>query len=493
MGTRFKIFLTGLVSVIFLLLITYYAPSSKITIKIENATPNLVKRIVRDTLFFIPDTKKKIVRLEKQNQDYQMVIRNISNNLSQQTINFAINSNQNIELKRSLNILEEGLELVTYELPIANYLDNDKAVGYISQNDKHLFIISGTGNSFSIEKQHLENENLYLNVIQNNINEIINDKLFYDTQKLLHPFSNVISVKDILITSGNLLLSFTNEISPGCYNTSILKSKLSTKDLNFNSFFIPSTCVAPSSLEDAIMSGGRMEAYSENSILYTVGDYRQWPEAQNLNSILGKILKLNIENSDYEIFSLGHRNPQGLMFDKETSTIYSTEHGPIGGDEINVIKKGQNYGWPIASYGDMYTNMGYTEEEKVKAPMIKTHKEYSSHQINGFEEPLYTASRYRDDYKKLFNEGFNLHSGLSEIEKIPSGSAFRMLGDFVVTSMQQKKMYFFTLSSEKEKILNAQRINFPDRVRDIIYLEDKDVFALILEENPSLGILRIIN
>ena len=131
--------------------------------------------------------------------------------------------------------------------------------------------------------------------------------------------------------------------------------------------------------------------------------------------------------------------------------------------------------------------------EKVKAPMIKTHKEYSSHQINGFEEPLYTASRYRDDYKKLFNEGFNLHSGLSEIEKIPSGSAFRMLGDFVVTSMQQKKMYFFTLSSEKEKILNAQRINFPDRVRDIIYLEDKDVFALILEENPSLGILRIIN
>ena len=107
MGTRFKIFLTGLVSVIFLLLITYYAPSSEITIKIENATPNLVKRIVRDTLFFIPDTKKKIVRLEKQNQDYQMVIRNISNNLSQQTINFAINSNQNIELKRSLNILEE--------------------------------------------------------------------------------------------------------------------------------------------------------------------------------------------------------------------------------------------------------------------------------------------------------------------------------------------------------------------------------------------------
>ena len=106
------------------------------------------------------------------------------------------------------------------------------------------------------------------------------------------------------------------------------------------------------------MSGGRMEPYLNHSILFTVGDYRQWSEAQNIDSILGKILELNIQTLDYKVFSLGHRNPQGLMVDNATLNIFSSEHGPVGGDEINIIKKDSNYGWPIASYGDMYADMG---------------------------------------------------------------------------------------------------------------------------------------
>ena len=493
MGTWLKVVLTGFMTVFFLLLMIYYVPTSGITIKIENASPNWVKRLVRETLFYIPDTKKKLAELEIANQDYQMIIRKISNNFSQQTINSAIQTNNLINLNRSFLDLDENLELVVYELPLTHYLFNDKAVGYIAQDNKNLFIVSGTGISFSVIKQDLGNENLYLNVIQNNIHEIIKDELFFDTQKFLHPFSNVISVKDILINEGNLLLSFTKEQSAGCYNTSILKSKVSLIQLDFTNFFTPSTCVAPSSLEDVIMSGGRMEKYFNGSILFTVGDYRQWPQAQNSNSILGKVIELNLDNSNYSIFSKGHRNPQGLMFDKETSFIFSTEHGPIGGDEINIIKKDHNYGWPIVSYGDMYSDMGYTEEEKLKAPMLKSHQKNSLLENNDFEEPIYTASRYRDDYKKLFNVGFDQHSGLSEIEKIPLESAFRALGDIVVTSMQQKTIYFFTLSDDQMKIISAKKFFFPDRVRDITYLEDMDVFAMILEENPSLGILKIHN
>ena len=52
----------------------------------------------------------------------------------------------------------------------------------------------------------------------------------------------------------------------------------------------------------------------------------------------GKIIKINVDNGDYEVISMGHRNPQGLYFDKENNFILETEHGPWGGDEINLIE-----------------------------------------------------------------------------------------------------------------------------------------------------------
>ena len=58
------------------------------------------------------------------------------------------------------------------------------------------------------------------------------------------------------------------------------------------------------------------------------------------------------ENIEYNIFSLGHRNPQGLVV--KDDFIFSLEHGPQGGDELNIILKGKNYGWPITSYGTRY-------------------------------------------------------------------------------------------------------------------------------------------
>ena len=74
-----------------------------------------------------------------------------------------------------------------------------------------------------------------------------------------------------------------------------------------------------------------------------------------------KIIKININNGEYKIISMGHRNPQGLYFDKDNNFILETEHGPRGGDEINLINirefnnnKILNYGWAISSYGEHY-------------------------------------------------------------------------------------------------------------------------------------------
>jgi glucose/arabinose dehydrogenase len=90
--------------------------------------------------------------------------------------------------------------------------------------------------------------------------------------------------------------------------------------------------------------------------------------AQNLGSGQGKIIRLNDDGSIPqdnpfvgragalpEIWSYGHRNPQGLYFDQATNTLWETEHGPQGGDELNVIEKGKNYGWPVIGYGANYT------------------------------------------------------------------------------------------------------------------------------------------
>ena len=70
---------------------------------------------------------------------------------------------------------------------------------------------------------------------------------------------------------------------------------------------------------------------------------------------------MNTENAKKAIWSYGHRNPQGMEINPFTGEIWSHEHGPRGGDEINIIKKGKNYGWPVISYGINYSGTKFTD------------------------------------------------------------------------------------------------------------------------------------
>ena len=103
--------------------------------------------------------------------------------------------------------------------------------------------------------------------------------------------------------------------------------------------------------------------------------------AQNKDSLFGKILKINKSDLEKnlitpEVFSLGHRNPQGIT--KYKNKIFSVEHGPKGGDELNILKENQNYGWPFVSYGTRYL---YDNDGK---------KYLMNHEIEGFEPPIYS-------------------------------------------------------------------------------------------------------
>ena len=113
--------------------------------------------------------------------------------------------------------------------------------------------------------------------------------------------------------------------------------------------------------------GSRITFDDKGHVFFSIGDRGQRDSSQDLQSLAGVIIRLRLDGSipkdnpfittpqaHDEIYSHGHRNPQGLFFDVQQQQLYSSEHGPRGGDEINLITKGANYGWPIVSHGKEY-------------------------------------------------------------------------------------------------------------------------------------------
>ena len=115
-------------------------------------------------------------------------------------------------------------------------------------------------------------------------------------------------------------------------------------------------CMPTTEYSFPLQSGGRISFLSEREVLITVGDFNlissdrnEGPHPQDMSSSLGKIIKVDIDNGQSEVYSRGHRNSQGLMIASD-ATIWETEHGPTGGDEVNVIVSGGNYGWPARTF-----------------------------------------------------------------------------------------------------------------------------------------------
>ena len=179
-----------------------------------------------------------------------------------------------------------------------------------------------------------------------------------------------------------MFLSFIEEINKECWSTSVIWADLNYEKLNFEKLFSSSECVDIKNIDgefNASQSGGRIIFTDNNNFLLSTGDYRVRYLAQKKDSIFGKILKFNINEKKYKIISMGYRNPQGLLFDKKDTL--STEHGPMGGDEINLIhldKNISNYGWPIASYGEHYpvSVKAYGEEFAKKLMKIEKNIHY---------------------------------------------------------------------------------------------------------------------
>ena len=162
--------------------------------------------------------------------------------------------------------------------------------------------------------------------------------------------------------SGWIYFTYVKEVD-GEGTTVLARSKIN------NNKFIQwkDLLVSNSTTEENYHFGSRIAFDGGGHVFFSIGDRGIRPNGQDLSNHAGSIIRLNLDGSVPkdnpfvnvkgalpEIWSYGHRNPQGMAYDFEKEQLWSIEHGPRGGDEINLIERGANYGWPVISYGKEY-------------------------------------------------------------------------------------------------------------------------------------------
>lgn len=213
-------------------------------------------------------------------------------------------------------------------------------------------------------------------------------------------------------------------------------------------------------MENGLHFGCRM-AFGHDGMLFAgFGDRFQMQRAQDLADLNGKIVRLADDGAvpadnpfigragaRPEIWSLGHRNIQGLAVDPATGALWAHEHGPQGGDEVNLVRRGANYGWPRATHGVNYGGSTITETRS----------------LPGMEDPL-----------KVWGPTSIAPSGLA----VAAGSAFPgWQGSLLLGALRERALV--RLARDGERIVAEERIPmFGERIRDVRMLPDGRVLLL---------------
>jgi len=423
---------------------------------IKKIIPNKVKFLVKSKIFFIPEYINKTKTLEE----------NLINRIK---INNRLESKL-IKLMREKNLVNneffpqtQFLNLNYKEVPVENlektrsrYMNhNDKiSTFFIETNDDNIFLVSEKGKTYFYETNDvLRNMEPKQSLAINNLPQNI-------------------TVTDAMIFNNEIFIAFVNH-DFSCESMEIFKATLNKNYLNFNEFYKQGS---EGACKQTNPLGGRIAVFNDNgneSILVTLKD----PDSknyfildqhnENLEYKFCIVLLIDMKTRKTRILSAGHRNPQGLFVNKK-NTILLTEHGPRGGDEINKIIEGKNYGWPLASYGENYKdNYNFNDIYKFK----KNHKKF------GLEEPIYS---------------FVPSIGISQIIESPKKFSKRWTNSYLVTSLKGSSIYRVIFNENFDKIITMEKIKVGKRIRDIVYNKKYNFFLLALEDGDgNIGVLSI--
>lgn len=308
-----------------------------------------------------------------------------------------------------------------------------------------------------------------------NVEEFTNDP--YNKTTILR---DQFAVKDILVqqrASGIRLLASYNYWYPEkhCYVLRVSGVETtsaeirSASQLSWRNLFETTPC-RPLEITGTVHSptkdaGGRLVALSDNEILLSVGrfatdngvdfasarvtDFSGGP--QSLDNSYGKAILIDVSKRVSRIYALGLRNPEGMAIGPD-GTVWETEHGPRGGDELNRIVEGRNYGWPIVSYGTQYDTLIWSTDP------ARAHHE-------GFEQPIYA---------------WVPSIGTSQLIVV-GGKAFpEWKGDLLVSSLRGESLFRIRLAEGRVVVIEA--IPIDHRIRDIAEMSN-GVIALKTDDD----------
>jgi cytochrome c2 len=194
-------------------------------------------------------------------------------------------------------------------------------------------------------------------------------------------------------------------------------------------------------------SGGRLAWLPDGRLLVTIGHHAMdgvnasAQASQDAASSFGKIIAINLEDGRSGIYSSGHRNPQGLVV-SSAGQVWSTEHGPEGGDELNLIEEGGNYGWPLATYGTEYGTFSWPLAGETGTN-------------GGFIEPYFS---------------WVPSTGVSCLAEMTSPRFERWHGDLLACSLRDQA--FWRLRVREGRVVMAERFPFGERIRDVVQGHD---------------------
>ena len=252
------------------------------------------------------------------------------------------------------------------------------------------------------------------------------------------------------------------------YGTEVLSAKLNGLSLSE----IETIFVAQPKVSGARHFGSRLVIDANGYLFISLGDRGDRPLAQQLDSHIGSLIRLHDDGtipSDNpfikqngalpEIFSYGHRNIQGMSLRHSDNSLWTHEHGPQGGDELNRSEKGKNYGWPIITYGVNYGSGFKIGEGSEK---------------EGMEQPIYYW------VPSIAPSGMAFYQG----DKFPNWTNSLFVGSLKFSSLVR-------LEIENNKIIHEERLleNKFGRIRDV--RQGPDGLIYILTDSSNGKLLRI--